>query len=322
MKSIIQHVPTHIIMGFLGSGKTTAILNLFQQKPDNERWAVLVNEFGEVGIDGHIYQSHGITVEEIPGGCMCCVQGAPMQVAVNRLLRKTRPDRLLIESSGVGHPSGLIKSLSAEHFSRVIDLKAIIALLDPEKLLDERIKNNDLFQDQLATADILVANKTDVASLEAMEAFADLLQNNHNYLEIAQTSFSEMDIAWLDRERSQRIKIIPKTKQRAGNGLDKTLNWQKISLQFPENKLFDKKAVKQWVLNNKQLRVKGIIKMAHGDFLINADSGVAHFEKISPINESRIQLIGLEINETDKEILQMELEACLIYSSINSSNSI
>ena len=242
---------------------------------------------------------------------MCCVQGAPMQVAVNRLLQKTRPDRLLIESSGVGHPSGLIKTLSAEHFAKVLDLKATIALLDPERLLDERIKNNDLFQDQLATADILVANKTDIASPQAMNAFAQLIQNQ-SYQKVAYTAYSNMDIAWLEMERSLGIKAIQKTKQNSDSALDKSHSWQKISLHFSTKDVFDKELIKQWAINNKGLRIKGVVKMACGDYLLNADSGVAHLEKISPINESRIQVIGLEINQMDKEKLKNGLEGCLI----------
>ena len=110
MPKNIHNVPTNIISGFLGVGKTTAILNLFANKPASEKWAVLVNEFGKIGIDGRVYKANGIEVKEIPGGCMCCAQGLPLQVAVNRLLRETQPDRLIIESSGVGHPGGALNT--------------------------------------------------------------------------------------------------------------------------------------------------------------------------------------------------------------------
>ena len=97
----ISGVPTNIITGFLGVGKTSAILNLLNNKPENERWAILVNEFGEIGIDGSIFESQqseeqGVYIREVPGGCMCCTAGAPMQVALAQLLRKAKPDRLLI----------------------------------------------------------------------------------------------------------------------------------------------------------------------------------------------------------------------------------
>ncbi|MBX4322025.1 hypothetical protein K4G81_22680, partial [Mycobacterium tuberculosis] len=87
---------------FLGSGKTTSILHLLAQKPADEKWAVLVNEFGEVGIDGALLADSGALLKEIPGGCMCCVNGLPMQVGLNTLLRQGKPDRLLIEPTGLG----------------------------------------------------------------------------------------------------------------------------------------------------------------------------------------------------------------------------
>ncbi len=82
-----QRVPTNIITGFLGTGKTTSILNLLKQKPSNETWAVLVNEFGEIGIDGAILSDSGALIKEVPGGCMCCTAGVPMSVGINALLR-------------------------------------------------------------------------------------------------------------------------------------------------------------------------------------------------------------------------------------------
>lgn len=114
---ITKAVPTNIITGFLGVGKTTAILHLLASKPANERWAVLVNEFGEIGIDGGLMAGGqgaqtGVFIREVPGGCMCCVSGLPMQMALNRLLMDAKPDRLLIEPTGLGHPQEVIESLS------------------------------------------------------------------------------------------------------------------------------------------------------------------------------------------------------------------
>ena len=168
MPNAIYNVSTNIISGFLGVGKTTAILNLFSNKPVTEIWAVLVNEFGKIGIDGRVYQASGISVKEIPGGCMCCAQGLPLQVAVNRLLRETKPDRLIIESSGVGHPEGVLKTLKGEGFKNVLTLKAGICLVDARFLLESAYQHNELFKEQLQLADVLVANKTDLASAEAL----------------------------------------------------------------------------------------------------------------------------------------------------------
>ena len=80
----------NLITGFLGSGKTTTLRHLLANKPENEKWAVLVNEFGEIGIDGALLADTGAVLKEIPGGCMCCVNGLPMQVGLNMLLQQAK----------------------------------------------------------------------------------------------------------------------------------------------------------------------------------------------------------------------------------------
>ncbi len=167
---------TNLITGFLGSGKTTSILHLLAQKPADEKWAVLVNEFGEVGIDGALLADSGALLKEIPGGCMCCVNGLPMQVGLNTLLRQGKPDRLLIEPTGLGHPKQILDILTAAVYEPWIDLRATLCILDPRQLLDEKAVNNDNFRDQLAAADIIVANKSDRETPESAQAFADWWQ--------------------------------------------------------------------------------------------------------------------------------------------------
>jgi len=166
-KKIAQPIPTNIITGFLGVGKTTLILELLKQKPKHETWAVLVNEFGEVGIDGNIL-SHSqinqkqISIREVPGGCMCCTSGLPMQIALNQLIAQSNPSRLLIEPTGLGHPREVIQSLSQEHYQNTIDLKATLTLLDARKLNDSRYTEHDIFQQQIQVADLIIATKSDL----------------------------------------------------------------------------------------------------------------------------------------------------------------
>ena len=117
--STFKAIPTNVITGFLGVGKTTAILNLLKQKPDDERWAVLVNEFGEVGIDGSLLHGkdrveQGIYIKEVPGGCMCCAAGLSMHIALNMLIAHAKPHRLIIEPTGLGHPKEVLDILSSE----------------------------------------------------------------------------------------------------------------------------------------------------------------------------------------------------------------
>ncbi len=163
-------IPCNIITGFLGAGKTTAILSLLAHKPENEKWAVLVNEFGEVGVDGAFLQEQGAVVKEVPGGCMCCVAGLPMAIGINALLAQ-KPDRLIIEPTGLGHPKDIIRKLESEHYSGYINVNATITLVDPRNLSVEKYTSNSNFQDQIALADVLVANKIDACTEEDLAHF-------------------------------------------------------------------------------------------------------------------------------------------------------
>ncbi|HHQ14551.1 MAG TPA: GTP-binding protein [Chromatiales bacterium] len=166
MKTVIAHpVPTNIITGFLGAGKTTAILSLLRDKTTNQRWAVLVNEFGEIGIDASLLAGGGdgeLFIREVPGGCMCCAVGLPMQVALNQLISAARPDRLLIEPTGLGHPKEIIKVLLQPEYRGVLDMRAVVTLVDARKIVDERYTRHETFRQQLEVADCVVANKRDL----------------------------------------------------------------------------------------------------------------------------------------------------------------
>jgi G3E family GTPase len=176
---LILGVPTNIITGFLGVGKTSAILSLLANKPKDERWAVLVNEFGEIGVDGSLVQGQQIDkknvfIREVSGGCMCCTAGLPMQIALNQLLLKAKPDRLLIEPTGLGHPKEVLEVLSSEHYRKVLSLQKNITLVDARNLSDTRYTNHDTFNQQISIADTVVGNKVDLyqeCDLEKLTAY-------------------------------------------------------------------------------------------------------------------------------------------------------
>ena len=166
-QGLVHAVPTNIITGFLGVGKTSTILHLLDNKPGNERWAVLVNEFGEIGIDGSLFEGQrgdkqGVVIREVPGGCMCCAAGLPMQVALNQLLVKARPDRLLIEPTGLGHPKEVLNVLLSTHYRESLSLQKTLTLVDARKLSDSRYTSHETFNQQIAVADTVVGNKLDL----------------------------------------------------------------------------------------------------------------------------------------------------------------
>lgn len=147
-------VPTTIVTGFLGTGKTSLIRDAFRHRPEDERWAVLVNEFGEVGLDGAILGD--LAVKEIPGGCICCTAGVALRFGLVELLRTQRPDRLFIEPTGLANPASILDLLRQPGIRDAVSPRATITTVNPAHLDDARYTEHDAWAAQVALADVLV----------------------------------------------------------------------------------------------------------------------------------------------------------------------
>jgi len=158
---MLQNIPTHLIAGPLGAGKTSLIRHLLGQRPANERWAVLINEFGQIGLDAALLSTDdaGVSMGEVAGGCLCCVNGAPFQVGLGRLLRKARPDRLFIEPSGLGHPAQLLAQLRLPPWRGVLAVQPAVLVLDAQALAEGAVLPPAQEQ-ALPAAGLLVMNKS------------------------------------------------------------------------------------------------------------------------------------------------------------------
>ncbi|WLI77787.1 GTP-binding protein [Kosakonia sp. H02] len=316
---------TNLITGFLGSGKTTSILHLLANKDPQEKWAVLVNEFGEVGIDGALLADSGALLKEIPGGCMCCVNGLPMQVGLNTLLRQGKPDRLLIEPTGLGHPKQILDMLTAPVYEPWIDLRATLCLLDPRQLLDEKTRTNENFRDQLAAADIIVANKQDRASAQSQQALEHWwTEFGGDRLQVTATQ-GAIDATLLDLPR-RNLRQLPASAAHDHAHAEKkglaTLNlpahqrWRR-SLNsgqghhacgwiFDADTVFDTVGLLEWARLAPVERVKGVMRIPEGLLRVNRQGQDLHIEtqNVAP-PDSRIELITA--SEADWNSLQSAL---------------
>ncbi|WP_350561952.1 GTP-binding protein [Psychrobacter sp. CAL346-MNA-CIBAN-0220] len=165
--SILQNVPCTLVTGFLGAGKTTVINQLLATKPADARWALLINEFGRIGIDGALLASaqqgkngqNNIAIQEVSGGCICCTSQLPLQIALSRLLSEHRPQRLIIEPTGLAHPRELLRQLSAPHWQTALSMRAVITVLSAVQWQQEKYRSHDGFQAHVRAADVVVINR-------------------------------------------------------------------------------------------------------------------------------------------------------------------
>lgn len=319
-KPLISRVPTNIITGFLGVGKTSAIMHLLAHKPSHERWAVLVNEFGEVGIDGSLLQGQKklqdqVFIREVPGGCMCCAAGLPMQIALSQLLSKARPDRLLIEPTGLGHPKEVLQVLSTEHYRQILALQKNITLVDARKLSDPKYTEHETFNEQIAIADTVVGNKRDLYQdgdeLKLMTYLAKLglRETKVIFAEHGAIPFHEFEGAthvdvkkthsFLLRERKKKSLVpelpIPQS------GILKATNqgegFYSIGWRISAEKVFDYQKLRLLLLNLKVERMKAVFITGSGIFGYNLTSdGLTEFE-LDECSESRLELISSSLND-------------------------
>ncbi|MGR0304895.1 CobW family GTP-binding protein [Acinetobacter beijerinckii] len=195
-----QAVPTHIISGFLGAGKTTLLQHLLTQKPEHEVWAVLMNEFGQIGVDQQlITQQQGYTVKELLGGCLCCSSQLPMQIALSRLLTESKPDRLFIEPTGLGHPTQLLEQLTEVHWQSSLSMRALVIVIDGSRLHDQSWVQQNLYTDQLKAAQIVVLSHLDCMTEADHQAFLDLKEEYQAYVQFwIEAENGVVDIEQLD----------------------------------------------------------------------------------------------------------------------------
>lgn len=336
MENTINAVPTNIITGFLGVGKTTAILNLLKQKPAHERWAVLVNEFGEIGIDGSLIQGNhneheGIFVREVPGGCMCCAAGLPMQIALNQLLSKSKPYRLLIEPTGLGHPKEVLEVLSAEHYATVLSIQQCITLVDARKITDTRYTEHETFNQQIDVADIIVGHKTDLYTDTSKQNLIDYIhlrrQPSPPIHFVAQgkieTSLLEGSSTVVANLKHHHHHHSSKTASNANDqvipesGYLKVENegegYQSVGWRFSPSKIFDKAELVKWLSDLNVERAKGVFITNEGVFGYNLTSDTLTEIELDDCLESRIEII----THGAKKVCENDLVNCIQADSGN-----
>ncbi len=278
-------IPTHLVTGFLGVGKTTAILHLLAHKPASERWAVLVNEFGQVGIDGATLSASGVAVREVPGGCLCCTAQMPLKVALTRLVREVKPDRLIIEPSGLGHPAGVVDVLREEGLG--LAHANVICLVDPRQLRDPRVCGHELFRDQIQLADVLVANKVDLAAAADLAAFETLAHAAYPPKRlVARVEHGRLDLAWLGLAGA-----APRLAHVHDPAAFEARGWT-----HPACACFDPAAVRAlfqaWMHQPGLVRAKGVVRVGRDWRLFNLAGGVVDVQTLAYRGDTRIDVVG------------------------------
>lgn len=282
-----------LICGFLGAGKTTLLKQILQQETSNT--AVLVNEFGELGIDGKlIADGNNFNVVEMPSGCICCSLKASLIEAVQEIMEKYNPQQLLIEPSGIAAPSSIIEGLKNAPFWSSIEWSPVIGIIDMTFFIElvRQDDYNNFFLDQIANSDIILLNKADQVT-DAEQELCKKAVSAHNPIAIViPTLYCQTE--------------LPKVQAR---GEAKHFHF---SNQFEAKSFTTSGTVGQNIIEKllaslingefgQIFRAKGIFKTVNGPVTFDYVNGISEYGSITDMDENKFVFIGRAIDQTKLE---------------------
>ena len=299
MSSVITKV--HLLSGFLGVGKTTLLRALIAQKPADEKWALIVNEFGEIGIDGAVLSGEGLPMAEVAGGCLCCVAGPQMTATVAMLLRRERPDRLLIEASGLAHAASVIDELRTPPLSNALEIGAVLTVVDVRQFTDSDYFRQPLYRDQVSIADVLVATKGDLADAEQVDAFerqAGQLFPPKSL--VVNATNGRVDVNWLDAP------LAAKSRYRPHVALPDAGDWQSCGWSLPAERRFNTERIAEFfsklpTLADGLVRAKGVFFIEGYWVWLNWVDGSWGANMVAWRRDNRFELIARSVDEAAVE---------------------
>lgn len=195
-----EQIPVTVLTGYLGAGKTT-LLNRILSEPHGKRYAVIVNEFGEVGIDNDLVVGADEEVFEMNNGCICCtVRGDLIHIIDNLMKRRGRFDAIIIETTGLADPAPVAQTFFVDQDVRAkTKLDAVVTVADAKHLV-ARLDDAPEAQDQIAFADVILLNKTDLVSEDDLKAVEARIRAINPYAKLHRTQNSNVALeAILDR---------------------------------------------------------------------------------------------------------------------------
>lgn len=180
-----------VISGFLGAGKTTLIKKLFESRLKNEKVVLIENEFGEIGVDGAFLKDSGVEIKEINSGCICCSLVGDFSKSMKEIVEKFAPDRIIIEPSGVGKLSDIIKAI--EKVEEPLKINIVATVVDGGKCKMYFKNFGEFYDDQIKQANTVVVSKTDKLSEEKTLAAVELIRSLNPKATVVTTPVVELE---------------------------------------------------------------------------------------------------------------------------------
>lgn len=182
-----------IISGFLGAGKTTLIAKLLKEAIGKEQVVLIENEFGEIGIDGGFLKDSGVEIREMNSGCICCSLVGDFGTSLKEVIDKYHPDRIIIEPSGVGKLSDVIKAVKDLHIENEIELNSASTVADASKVKVYMKNFGEFFDNQIEHAGTIILSRTQNVSEDKLKKAIEMLKTLNEKAHIITTPWDDLD---------------------------------------------------------------------------------------------------------------------------------
>ena len=181
-----------IISGFLGAGKTTLIKKLLGEALKGQQVVLIENEFGEIGIDGGFLKDAGVNITEMNSGCICCSLVGDFGTALKDVITKFNPDRIIIEPSGVGKLSDVIKAVQGVAEDAPIELNSLVTVADANKCKMYMKNFGEFYNNQVESAHTIVLSRTQNMKQDKLEACVDMIREHNKEATVITTPWDEL----------------------------------------------------------------------------------------------------------------------------------
>ena len=302
-------IPVTVLTGFLGAGKTT-LLNRILSENHGRKFAVVINEFGELGVDNDLVIDAEEEIFEMNNGCICCtVRGDLIRILSTLMKRKGKFDGIIVETTGLANPAPVAQTFFVdEDVKRATALDAIVTVVDA-KYISDRLADSDEAKAQVAFADVLLLNKTDLVSPADLDAAEAKIHAINPTARIIRTEKSAAPLdAVLDRKAFSLDRILTEVDQKFLESDEHTHNEEVRSVALTMDKPVDPEKFNLWMNTLLQtegqdmLRTKGILHYANESrpFAFQAVHMIADGDFLPPRKNddgtSRIVFIGRNLN--------------------------
>lgn len=304
-------VKIDVISGFLGAGKTTLINRILEGISGTDQVAVIENEFGEIGIDGHRFSQSGVILREISGGCICCSLFGDFVSAACKLISQVRPKRIIVEPTGVGKLTDVLKALEAVGKTENIEINMVIAVVDPLRYELYSKMFGDFFKNQIQTAATIFLSRTQISPKESVENAIDHIKDQNQNANIIARSWDELtgtDIVSIGEAKA----ALNSSQNNDTKGLhyhhaDKALKVWSICTAASFSKQQFKHIIHALESDSRFgeiVRGKGFFQTPEGNWIqYSYVPGETCFEKAVDMDTGKILFIGKELNSSRFEKL-------------------